>query len=133
MHMTSESVQIEAANGIDASTGGSMSVSGYEGVTVSSSGSFVRLSPEGEGEFVAFDWESARSFDVFENVVSPSISDAEELVIVGTAGPYARGSSMVSIDRYDGSSWVTVWSASLGADAYYSLGGLSVECNLQTV
>merc|ERR1719162_708641 len=40
---------------------------------------------------------------------------------------------MVSIDLYDGSSWVTVWSASLGAEAYYSLGGLSVRFASQTV
>ena len=70
---------MESASGVEASTGGSVSVSGYEGVSVSSGGSFVRLSPEGEGEFVGFGWESARSFDVFENVVSPSISDVEEL------------------------------------------------------
>ena len=60
-----------------------MAVSGYEGVSVSSGGSFVSLSPEGEGEFVGFSWESAVAFDVFENVVSPSISDVEELVVVG--------------------------------------------------
>ena len=76
-----------------------MSVSGYEGVSVSSGGSFVRLSPEGEGEFVGVAWESARSFDAFENVVSPSVADVEEVVIVGgAAGPYARGASVV----YDG-------------------------------
>ena len=75
----------------------------------------VRLSPEGEGEFVGFVWESARSFDTFENTVSPSVSGVEELVIVSATGPYARGASVVSIDLYDGSAWVTVWSASLGA------------------
>ena len=42
-------------------------------------------------------WESARSFDSFENVVSPSVSDVEELVIVSATGPYARGASDVSI------------------------------------
>ncbi|MEC7262087.1 MAG: hypothetical protein VXV71_06620, partial [Candidatus Thermoplasmatota archaeon] len=40
---------------------------------------------------------------------------------------------MVSIDLFDGSSWVGVWSASLGADAYYSLGGLSVRFGRQAV
>ena len=112
---------------------GSVSVSGSEGVSVSSGGSLVRLSPEGEGEFVGFVWESARSFDTFENTVSPSVSGVEELVIVSGTGPYARGASVVSIDLYDGASWVTVWSASLGAEAYYSLGGLSVRFASQSV
>ena len=71
---------------LEASTGGSVSVSGSEGVSVSSGGSLVRLSPEGEGEFVGFAWESARSFDAFENVVSPSVADVEELVIVSGGG-----------------------------------------------
>ena len=48
-------------------------------------------------------------------------------------GPFARGASVVSIDLHDGSSWVTVWSASLGADAHYSLGGLSVRFARQAV
>ena len=100
---------------------------------MSSGGSLVRLSPEGEGEFVGFAWESARSFDTFENTVSPSVSGVEELVIVSGTGPYARGASVVSIDLYDGASWVTVWSASLGAEAYYSLGGLSVRFASQSV
>ena len=100
---------------------------------MSSGGSLVRLSPEGEGEFVGFVWESARSFDTFENTVSPSVSGVEELVIVSGTGPYARGASVVSIDLYDGASWVTVWSASLGAEAYYSLGGLSVRFASQSV
>jgi hypothetical protein len=46
--------------------------------------------------------------------VSPSVSGVEELVIVSGTGPYARGASVVSIDLYDGASWVTVWSASWG-------------------
>ena len=100
---------------------------------MSSGGSVVRLSPEGEGEFVGFVWESARSFDSFENVVSPSVSEVEELVMVSGSGPYARGASEVSLDLYDGSSWVSVWSASLGAEAYYSLGGLSVRFGAQSV
>ena len=29
------------------------------------------------------------------------------------SGPYARGASEVSLDLYDGSSWVSVWSARL--------------------
>ena len=37
------------------------------------------------------------------------------------------------MDLYDGSSWVSVWSASLGAEAYYSLGGLSVRFGAQSV
>ena len=65
--------------------------------------------------------------------MSPSVSEVEELVIVSGAGPYARGASEVSIDLYDGSSWVSVWSASLGAEAYYSLGGLSVRFASQSV
>ena len=99
VELVGESVRVESASGLEASTGGSVSVSGYEGVSVSSGGSFVRLSPEGEGEFVGFGWESARSFDVFENVVSPSISDVEELVVVSVLRvPYARGASVVSIE-----------------------------------
>ena len=82
---------------------------------------------------MGFVWESARSFDTFENVVSPAVVGVEELVIVSGAGPYARGASVVSIDLYDGSAWVTVWSASLGAEAYYSLGGLSVRFASQSV
>ena len=39
----------------------------------------------------------------------------------------------MSLDLYDGSSWVSVWSASLGAEAYYSLGGLSVRFGAQSV
>ena len=89
VELVGESVRVESASGLEASTGGSVSVSGYEGVSVSSGGSFVSLSPEGEGEFVGFSWESAVSFDAFENVVSPSVSDVEELVIVGGAeGPF---------------------------------------------
>ena len=65
----------------------------------------MRLSPEGEGEFVGFVWESARSFDTFENTVSPSVSGVEELVIVSATVPYARGASVVSIDLYDGAAW----------------------------
>ena len=139
VELVGESVRVEAASSVEASAGGSVAVSGYEGVSVSSGGSFVSLSPEGEGEFVGFSWESAVAFDVFENVVSPSISDVEELVVVGGAagccsgGPFARGASVVSIDLHDGSSWVTVWSASLGADAHYSLGGLSVRFARQAV
>ena len=82
---------------------------------------------------MGFVWESARSFDTFENVVSPAVVGVEELVIVSGAGPYARGASVVSIDLDDGSAWVTVWSASLGAEAYYSLGGLSVRFAAQSV
>ena len=131
--LTASAVRVSSSSVLEASTAGSVSVSGSEGVSVSSGGSLVRLSPEGEGEFVGFVWESARSFDSFENVVSPSVSDVEELVIVSGAGPYARGASEVSIDLYDGSSWVSVWSASLGAEAYYSLGGLSVRFASQSV
>ena len=54
-------------------------------------------------------------------------------MIVSGSGPYARGASEVSLDLYDGSSWVSVWSASLGAEAYYSLGGLSVRFGVQSV
>ena len=131
--LTASAVRVSSSSVLEASTAGSVSVSGSEGVSVSSGGSLVRLSPEGEGEFVGFVWESARSFDSFENVVSPSVSEVEELVIVSGAGPYARGASEVSIDLYDGSSWVSVWSASLGAEAYYSLGGLSVRFASQSV
>ena len=131
--LTASAVRVSSSSVLDASTAGSVSVRGSEGVAVSSGGSVVRLSPEGEGEFVGFVWESARSFDSFENVVSPSVSDVEELVIVSGSGPYARGASEVSLDLYDGSSWVSVWSASLGAEAYYSLGGLSVRFGVQSV
>ena len=131
--LTASSVRVSSSSVLEASTVGSVSVSGSEGVSVSSGGSLVRLSPEGEGEFVGFVWESARSFDTFENTVSPSVSGVEELVIVSATGPYARGASVVSIDLYDGAAWVTVWSASLGAEAYYSLGGLSVRFAAQTV
>ena len=103
--LTASAVRVSSSSVLEASTAGSVSVSGSEGVSVSSGGGTVRLSPEGEGEFVGFVWESARSFDSFENVVSPSVSDVEELVIVSGAGPYARGASEVSIDLYDGSSW----------------------------
>ena len=94
---------------------------------MSSGGSVVRLSPEGEGEFVGFVWESAR---VFRLVRERGVSERERrggACDRERAGPYARGASEVSIDLYDGSSWVSVWSASLGAEAYYSLGGLSVR------
>ena len=80
--LTASAVRVSCSSMLDASTVGSMFVRGSEGVVVSSGGSVVRLSPEGEGEFVVFLWESARSFDSFENVVSPSVSDVEELVIV---------------------------------------------------
>ena len=78
--LTASAVRVSSSSVLDASTAGSVSVRGSEGVVVSSGGSVVRLSPEGEGEFVGFVWESARSFDSFENVVSPSVSDVEELV-----------------------------------------------------
>ena len=80
--LTASSVRVSSSSVLEASTVGSLSVSGSEGVSVSSGGSLVRLSPEGEGEFVGFVWESARSFDTFENTVSPSVSGVEELVIV---------------------------------------------------
>merc|ERR1712185_211506 len=117
VELTGEAVRVEAASSVEASTGGSVSVSGYEGVGVS--------------------WESARSFDSFENVVSPSVADVEEVVIVQgdspQSGPYARGASVVYMDVHNGAAWVNVWSASLGAEAYYSLGGLSVRFERQTV
>ena len=109
--LTASAVRVSSSSVLDASTAGSVSVRGSEGVVVSSGGSVVRLSPEGEGEFVGFVWESAGSFDSFENVVSPSVSDVEELLMVSGSGPYARGASDVSLDLYDGSSWVSVWSA----------------------
>ena len=93
--LTASSVRVSSSSVLEASTVGSVSVSGSEGVSVSSGGSLVRLSPEGEGEFVGFVWESARSFDTFENTVSPSVSGVEELVIVSATGPYARGASVV--------------------------------------
>ena len=131
--LTASAVRVSSSSVLDASTAGSVSVRGSEGVVVSSGGSVVRLSPEGEGEFVGFVWESARSFDSFENVVSPSVSEVEELLVVSASGPYARGASDVSLELYDGSSWVSVWSAWLGAEAYYSLGGLSVRFGAQSV
>ena len=88
--LTASSVRVSSSSVLEASTVGSVSVSGSEGVSVSSGGSLVRLSPEGEGEFVGFVWESARSFDTFENTVSPSVSGVEELVIVSATGPYAH-------------------------------------------
>ena len=84
--LTASAVRVSSSSVLEASTVGSVSVSGSEGVSVSSGGSLVRLSPEGEGEFVGFVWESARSFDTFENTVSPSVSGVEELVIVSGTG-----------------------------------------------
>ena len=84
--LSASAVRVSSSSVLEASTVGSVSVSGSEGVSVSSGGSLVRLSPEGEGEFVGFVWESARSFDTFENVVSPSVSGVEELVIVSGDG-----------------------------------------------
>ena len=84
--LTASAVRVSSSSVLEASTVGSVSVSGSEGVSVSSGGSLVRLSPEGEGEFVGFAWESARSFDTFENVVSPSVAGVEELVIVSGGG-----------------------------------------------
>ena len=84
--LTASAVRVSSSSVLDASTAGSVSVRGSEGVVVSSGGSVVRLSPEGEGEFVGFVWESAGSFDSFENVVSPSVSDVEELLLVSGFG-----------------------------------------------
>ena len=86
--LTASAVRVSSSSVLDASTAGSVSVRGSEGVAVSSGGSVVRLSPEGEGEFVGFVWESARSFDSFENVVSPSVSDC---LLYTSPSPRDRG------------------------------------------
>ena len=49
--LTASAVRVSSSSVLDASTAGSVSVRGSEGVVVSSGGSVVRLSAEGEGEF----------------------------------------------------------------------------------
>ena len=60
---------------------GSVSVSGSEGVSVSSGGSVVRLSPEGEGEFVGFVWGERAFVRLVRERGVTEREDVEELVV----------------------------------------------------